>query len=139
MLLLFIMILQLWFQLLFNGSQNKETTVKVIRVSTRLSTKQVTVNYTRKGDKKVVTNTQRKWRHMRQRAGHVQVQLPLTSVRWSATDITLPTTKNVSLSEKYFSKPQGNLSRLCSFFPVYENWIPIKGKWTIFTATKADL
>lgn len=88
---------------------------------------------------KDTTNTHRKGRHRRQRRGPVQVQSTLTSARWSVTDISLPTTKNARLSENYFSKPQENLSRLCSFFPVYENWIPIKGKWTIFTATKPDL
>lgn len=88
---------------------------------------------------KDTTNTHRKGRHRRQRRSPVQVQSTLTSAGWSVTDISLPTTKNARLSENYFSKPQGNLSRLCSFYPVYENWIPIKGKWTIFTATKPDL
>lgn len=79
-------------------------------------------------ENKRIQLTHRKGRHRRQRRGPVQVQSTLTSARWSVTDISLPTTKNARLSENYFSKPQGNLSRLCSFFPVYENWIPIKGK-----------
>lgn len=42
--------------------------------------------------------------------------MALTPVKWSVNDISVPTTKKNSRPEKYFSKPQGNLSSLCNFF-----------------------